>query len=234
MNYKNSMTSTVFTCGEQEIPLKHKPNPRAKRLSLRLSSKEQSLVLTIPPRASGSQISAFLKQCKPWVEKQLSNLTKIFSIQPGEEVVLHGTVYQCVLDPLRRKPALCQVTNTLRLPPQCLQEDLHEFFKKMAGKVLPGYTLKAAEMLGQQVEKITLRDSKSRWGSCSGRKTISLSWRLVLAPPEVAHYVCVHEAVHLIHMNHSPAFWQAVERLCPRYRTHKKWLKVHGPALMRI
>jgi predicted metal-dependent hydrolase len=228
------MISTVFTCGEHEIPLKHKPNPRAKRLSLRMSSKESLLVLTTPPRTSASQISAFLKQCAPWVEKQLAKFTKTLTIKPGAEILLHGAVYQCVLDPLRRKPALCKVSQTLRLPPQCLQKDLYKFFKTMAEKILPAYVLKTAESLGQLVEKITIRDSKSRWGSCSGRKTISLSWRLILAPPEVAYYVCVHEAVHLLHMNHSPDFWKVVESLCPDYRTHKKWLKINGSFLMRV
>lgn len=228
------MIPTVFTCGGQEIPLNHKPNPRAKRLSLRLSSKEHLLVLTTPPRTSASQISSFLRQCTPWVEKQLAKLTKTFKIEPGVELPLHGTVYQCVLDPLRRKPALCKVTQTLRLPPQCLQEDLYTFFKQMAEKILPTYIRNAAESLDQRVEKITIRDSKSRWGSCSGRKTISISWRLILAPPEIAHYVCIHEAAHLLHMNHSPDFWKVVESLCPTYRTHKKWLKINGSSLMRI
>jgi predicted metal-dependent hydrolase len=102
----------------------------------------------------------------------------------------------------------------------------------MAENILPAYALKAAETLGQHVEKITIRDATSRWGSCSGRKTISLNWRLILAPPEVAHYVCVHEAAHLLHMNHSPVFWNVVESLCPTYREHKKWLKINGSSLM--
>lgn len=228
------MVATVFTCGEQDIPLVYKPNPRAKRLSLRMSSKEQLLVLTIPPRTTASHIRTFLKQCTPWVERQLRKLVKTVSIKPGADVTLHGEVFRCTVDPLRRKPALCQVTQTLRLPPRCLEKDLYAFFKKTAESILSPYVLKAAETLGERVEKITIRDTKSRWGSCSGRKTISLSWRLILAPPEVAYYVCVHEAAHLTHMNHSPAFWKAVAGICPAYRIHKKWLKTHGPSLMRV
>lgn len=228
------MVSSVFTYGEQEIPLRYKPSPRAKRLSLRMSSKERSLVLTIPPRTTASQMSTFLKQCTPWIEKQMSKLSKPIAIEPGADVTLHGEIFRCMVDPLRRKPALCNITQTLRLPPQCLEKDLYVFFKKMAEKILPTYVLKAAETLGQQVERITIRDQKSRWGSCSGRKTISLSWRLILAPPEIAHYVCVHEAAHLVHMNHSPAFWKAVESLCPSYKSHKKWLKANGPSLMGV
>lgn len=225
---------TVFTCKGQDIPLKYKPSLRAKRLSMRMSSKDASLVLTIPPRTTASQIASFLKQCGPWVEKQVQKFTKTISIGPGKDIALYGTVFQCVTDPLRRKPALCQATQTLRLPRQYGQNDLHDFFKKMAGEKLTPYVENAARALGQQIEKVTFRDTKSRWGSCSISKTISLSWRLILAPPEVAEYVCIHEAAHLIHMNHSKAFWKAVSDLCPGYRTHRRWLKLNGSALMRV
>lgn len=228
------MNSTTFTYRDQDIPLIYKPNARAKRLSLRMSSKERSLVLTLPPRTTASQIRIFLKQCTPWVEKQLMKFTTFPTIEPGKDVHIHGDAFRCTIDPLRRKPALCTATQTLRLPPQYGEKDLYDFFKILAEKILPSYVLNAAEMLGQHVEKITIRDSKSRWGSCSGRKTISLSWRLILAPPEVAHYVCVHEAAHLMHMNHSPAFWKAVEALCPSYKSHKIWLKMNGASLMLL
>lgn len=230
------MVPNVLTCRGQELPLSHNLSTRAKRLSLRMSTQKGVLVLTIPPRTTASQISVFLKKCVPWVEKHLSKLSKTpsLSIKPGADVVLNGQTFQCVTDPLRRKPVLCKTTQTLRLPPQCLEKDLHELFRRTAEKVLPSYVLTAATTLGQRVEKITIRDQKSRWGSCSGKKTISLSWRLILAPPEVAHYVCVHEAAHLIHMNHSPAFWKAVGSICPAYAVHRKWLRAHGSSLMRL
>ncbi len=225
---------TVFTCQGQDIPLQHKPSQRAKRLSLRLSPKEVALVLTIPPRATSSQITAFLKRCAPWVENQLKKVAKTISIKPGEKVSLHGTVFECRVDPLRRKPVLCLATQTLCLPPRCGQKDLYEVLKKMARETLTPYVEKAARALDQRVEKISLRDTKSRWGSCSTSKTISLSWRLILAPPEVAQYVCIHEATHLLHMNHSQAFWKVVGKLCPGYKSCQKWLKAHGASLMRV
>ncbi len=224
---------TVFTCQGQDIPLKYKPSQRAKRLSLRLSPKDVSLVLTVPPRTTTSQITAFLNRCTPWVENQLKKVAKTISIKPGEKVTLHGTTFECMMDPLRRKPALCQTTQTLHLPPRCGQKDLHDVFKKMAIETLTPYVEKAALALGQRIEKISIRDTKSRWGSCSAGKTISLSWRLILAPPEVAQYVCIHEATHLLHMNHSQAFWKVVGDLCPGYKSCQKWLKAHGPSLMR-
>ena len=224
----------TFICGEQDIPLKYKPSLRAKRLSLRLSNKDASLVLTVPPRATASQIKTFLQQCTPWVEKQLQKLAKMISIKPGIEISLHGTVFQCMTDPLRRKPALCQITQTLHLPPRYKQKELHDFFKKLAGEKLTPYVEMAANAFGQSINKVTIRDTKSRWGSCSAQKMISLSWRLILAPPEVAQYVCIHEAAHLLHMNHSRAFWKTVGELCPAYRTHRKWLKANGQSLMLV
>ncbi len=228
------MAVNVFICEDKEIPLYYKPSQRAKRLSLRLSPREASLMLTIPPRTTDSQITAFLKQCTPWVKNQLKKLSSIKVIKPGEEISLHGTVFQCITDPLRRKPALCKVTNTLHLPPRFESKDLYDFFKIMAAEVLTPYIEKAARDLEQSFQKINIRDSKSRWGSCSARKTISLSWRLILAPPEVAEYVCIHEVAHLLHMNHSKAFWKVVSGLCPAYRNHQKWLKHYGPSLIHV
>lgn len=224
----------IFSVGDREVPLKYKPNARAKRLSLRFSLKESSLVLTFPPRTSTSKIREFLKRCEPWVEKQLQKVSTPSPILPGEKLFLHGTAFECVIDPLRRKPTLCRITNTIRLPVKYKKQDLHDFFKKMATDLLIPYVEHAAKIIGQSVEKITLKDTKSRWGSCSGRKTISLSWRLILAPPEVAQYVCIHETAHLLHMNHSKAFWKVVEGFCPAYRSHQKWLKIHGPSLMLL
>ena len=225
---------SVFPYGNIDYPLLYKPNSRAKRLSLRLSSKQGALVLTVPPRVTASQINNFLKHCIPWVEKQVTQASNCTKIAPGAEVKLNGATYTCVTDPLRRKPALCTVTQTLRLPPRFTQKSLYSFFKEIAMEHLTPLVTSIAQALGQQIEKVTVRDTKSRWGSCSTRKTISLNWRLILAPPEVAHYVCVHEAAHLLHMNHSKDFWKVVEDHCPSYKTQRKWLKTNGTYLLSV
>lgn len=87
-------------------------------------------------------------------------------------------------------------------------------------------------LTGGEYHRITIRDQKTRWGSCSARGTLSFNWRLMLAPPAVLDYVVVHELCHLTHMDHSSAFWQAVADVCPDYRTHRKWLKDHGHELV--
>ena len=88
------------------------------------------------------------------------------------------------------------------------------------------------QFTGGTYNRITIRDQKTRWGSCSAKGTLSFNWRLMLAPPAVLDYVVVHELCHLTHMNHSKAFWALVESVCPDYRTHRRWLKEHGQELV--
>ncbi|MGN0471888.1 MAG: M48 family metallopeptidase [Lachnospiraceae bacterium] len=84
---------------------------------------------------------------------------------------------------------------------------------------------------GLPYRTISIRDQKTRWGSCSGRGTLSFNWRLMLVPPRVLDYVVVHELCHIKHMNHSPEFWKQVESVMPDYQERRRWLKEHGNEL---
>lgn len=88
-----------------------------------------------------------------------------------------------------------------------------------------------AERLGVTVGRITTREVRSRWGSCSHHGNLSYSWRLIFAPEEIARYVCAHEVAHRRHMNHSKEFWKTVESIWPDYKEHKQWLRAHGQKL---
>ncbi len=87
------------------------------------------------------------------------------------------------------------------------------------------------QLTGGEYHTITIRDQKSRWGSCSSQGTLSFNYRLIFAPPKVLDYVVVHELCHLTHMDHSRNFWNMVEQIMPEYRTYKNWLKEHGHEL---
>ncbi|MBE0554766.1 MAG: M48 family metallopeptidase, partial [Rhodobacteraceae bacterium] len=88
-----------------------------------------------------------------------------------------------------------------------------------------------AGLLGRRVTGITLRDTRSRWGSCTAAGRLMFSWRLIMAPPAVLDYVAAHEAAHLVEMNHSPAYWAVVGRIFPGWQAQRGWLRRHGPGL---
>jgi predicted metal-dependent hydrolase len=91
-----------------------------------------------------------------------------------------------------------------------------------------------ASKLGRRVSRITLRDTRSRWGSCTADGALMYSWRLIMAPPAVLDYVAAHEVAHLIEMNHSERFWGVVDQLYPKWQSERAWLRVHGGALQRF
>ena len=108
-----------------------------------------------------------------------------------------------------------------------------DWYRAVAMHRLGGLVRDRAPDLGVAVPHLAVRDTRSRWGSCSTAGRVALSWRLVMAPPEVADYVVVHELAHLREMNHSAAFWDVVASVVPDHRAQRAWLRRHGDALMR-
>ena len=96
---------------------------------------------------------------------------------------------------------------------------------------LPPQLLALAARHGLTVDRVTIRNQRSRWGSCSSRGHITLNFRLMLMPPEVREYILIHELMHLKQANHSIRFWRLVEAACPGFRDAERWLKKHGPSL---
>lgn len=104
-------------------------------------------------------------------------------------------------------------------------------FRKAAKEYFPKRVAYYHALTGGVYTKITIRDQKTRWGSCSSSGTLSFNYRLMYAPPRVLDYVVVHELCHLTHMDHSKAFWTMVESILPEYKTYRQWLKEHGREL---
>ena len=108
---------------------------------------------------------------------------------------------------------------------------LEKRYRDAAADYIPKRVAYYHEFTGGNYQKITIRDQKTRWGSCSANGTLSFSFRLMMAPPRVLDYVVVHELCHLTHMNHSKDFWNMVESILPDYKEHRKWLKENGHTL---
>jgi predicted metal-dependent hydrolase len=113
-----------------------------------------------------------------------------------------------------------------------LRPTIERHLWKLAAQELPPRVMEFAAAHGLTVRRITVRNQRSRWGSCSRNGTISLNWRLIQAPVFVRDYLILHELMHLRQMNHSPRFWREVERVCPDYRNAERWLNQHA-ALLR-
>ena len=104
-------------------------------------------------------------------------------------------------------------------------------YRQAAKEYIPKRVAYYAQLLDVTYATISIRDQKTRWGSCSSKGNLSFSWRLILAPPKVLDYVVVHELCHRKEMNHSPRFWALVESLVPYYKIHRQWLKENGEKL---
>jgi len=99
---------------------------------------------------------------------------------------------------------------------------------------LPLRTLEIAEQqnLDSRISRISIRNQKTRWGSCSQKGTISLNWRLIQTPPEVSDYIIIHELMHLMELNHSKRFWKNVQKACPDYKIHETWIRTFGRKIL--
>ena len=118
-----------------------------------------------------------------------------------------------------------------QLPP--LTREQVKLLSQKAAQVIPERVAHFASLAGVTYGRITIRSQYTRWGSCSAQGNLNFNCLLLCVPPEVLDYVVIHELCHRKQLNHSPAFWSEVETLCPEYKTHRKWLKENGGALIR-
>ncbi len=130
-----------------------------------------------------------------------------------------------------RQRKLRERSNTQNPLSLAQQEALKKRYMQAAKEYFPKRVAYYQQFTGGRYERISIREQKTRWGSCSSRGTLSFNWKLMLAPPGILDYVVVHELCHLRHMNHSRDFWAAVESVLPDYKERRKWLKDHGSEL---
>jgi predicted metal-dependent hydrolase len=207
---------------------------RARRLSLRVSRLDGRVTLTAPHGANKDEAITFATERLDWIRGHLAQTAP--SQVPGIGTTLPFRGQPVTLT--RGQARVVQIADgQMLLPPQSPERDAiraEAFLKEAARAALLAASDHYAAKVGRPYGRITLRDTRSRWGSCSSRGNLSYSWRLIMAPPDVLDYVAAHEVSHLVHMDHSRAFWAQVEAICPAYRTPRKWLKDHGTDLHRF
>ncbi len=210
-----------------------KRSAQARRFSLRVSAQTGAVTLTMPHRARESEALIFLRAQTDWLREALVQIAPPQVLGYGVQIPVEGRLL--TLAPGTGRSIRAE-GNLLLVPgdPARLPARLQSWLKVLARDRLALAVDRHAAALGRAVTDITLRDTRSRWGSCTSEGRLMFSWRLIMAPPSVLDYVAAHEVAHLIEMNHSDRFWAVVERLYPGWQMQRAWLRSEGTALQAL
>ena len=229
-------TRTLRLAG-RDVPLAIRAHPRARRFTLRLEPGGRGLRLTVPPRARRGDVDEFLARHEGWAAERLAALPGATRVEPGARVPIAG------------EPHLIEHSGRLRGATERVAGDdgamllrvsgeeasagrrVADFLKGEARRAIDAAVAVHAPAVGREPKRVRLKDTRSRWGSCTHDGALAFSWRLAMAPPHVLDYLVAHECAHLRHMDHGEAFWALTRDLCPRTDEAKAWLKAEGQAL---
>lgn len=213
-----------------------KRNVRCKRMVLRLTPDGAGVALTLPLRLSLAEAMRFAETSKPWIATHLAKRAPTVAFQDGANVLLEGKLHALKATGGRRGLVNHDLQQLeIHVPGELahVPRRLTDWLKARAKDKLTEASTTYAAAMQAKYKKITVRDQKSRWGSCSATGDLSYSWRLILAPPEVLDYVAAHEVAHLLEMNHGPKFWRLVITHCKSAKQARNWLRQHGRELHR-
>ncbi len=216
--------------GEAPIQITLRRSARARRFSLRVSRLDGRVTLSLPLRAREADALDFARAQAGWIRRALAAVPQAAGIGFGLRMPLEGRAL--VLAPGTGRSIRVE-GDSLLVPGEEAQLPvrLAAFLRLRARDRLAAACDLHAARLGRPYRSLTLRDTRSRWGSCTHDGRLMFSWRLIMAPPAVLDYVAAHEVAHLAQMNHSPAFWAEVARLCPGHAAQRAWLRAQGQAL---
>ncbi len=218
--------------GDPPIPLILRRSARAKRISLRISQLDGRVTLTLPKRLAEREALDFARSKEGWIRKHLDARGADLQVLPGVEVPVAGQMLKVARGQGRRVQIGADFI-AVPGPEERVGVRLASHLKLVARDRLAAASDAYAAQLGLGYSRLTLRDARSRWGSCTSDGALMFSWRLIMTPPEVLNYVAAHEVAHLAQMNHSPAFWAEVTRLYGDYDPPRRWLRTHGSGLHR-
>ncbi|WP_111732155.1 M48 family metallopeptidase [Roseovarius amoyensis] len=218
--------------GNPPVELVLRRSPRARRISLRVSALDGRVTLTLPPGVPERKALEFAGQKADWLRRQLNRQPDTVQVAIGTKLPVSGVtmqVEQATGRGVRAEEGLLLVSGPADTAPARLRAWLRTRARDRLAEASDRY----AAALGRDYTRITLRDTRSRWGSCTSTGGLMYSWRLIMAPADVLDYVAAHEVAHLAEMNHSPAFWATVGRLMPGYDAPRRWLRENGAGLHR-
>jgi predicted metal-dependent hydrolase len=229
----------VIAHANAELPVTFTRSVRARRVSLRVDSSRRRILLIAPLRMPRDVALRFAHVQGGWIAARLKRLPEPRPFRDGAEVPVFGVPHR-----IRHRP---EARGTVWLEANEIAREIHVagrvehlprrlrdwLIAELKRRLMP-LVIAKAERLQRPVKRVSLRDSRSRWGSCGPDGGLSFSWRLVFAPPEVLDYLVAHEVAHLVHKNHGPRFWAAARALCDGpLEVPRIWLKANGEILMQ-
>ena len=223
----------------QSVPVTLRKNYRASRMAIRIDAarngREDGVFVTIPIGSSFAAGLDWLNAKAAWVEEQLRSLAPRIPFANGASVPLIGVDHIIRHRPDARRGVWLE-TGEIHVSGRSehLARRVLDWFKREARRDITRRVSEKTGRLGRQPGRVTLRDTRSRWGSCAANGNLSFCWRLIMAPEFVLDYVVAHEVAHLQEANHRPAFWRSVAALTSDPDTARVWLRNHGEGLHRI
>ncbi len=228
----------VHTPDGRSVPVRVKINPRARRIQLRIDTRHREAVAIAPSKSKVPAVLAFASERAAWIAARLDELPDTHALTPGTLAPLRGDMHEIVLAPGGRSVVIDDRTDPPQIqspgPADKTPARVRGFMKAAARMDLSIRVGVHARTLGVQPASISIKDTRTRWGSCSSAGNLNFSWRLICAPPYVLDYVAAHECAHLLEMNHSRRFWGHVETCIADYDRARTWLNAHGRALHAV
>lgn len=235
---RSEPSAITVNCGNETHVVRVRRHRQARRYTLRVLAASREIVLTMPTRGSVKHANEFAQKHGAWIEARLRRLPGASPFVDGAVLPLRGCEHRIEhrrgargtvwVETCGSEHLLCVAGGEAHLSRRA-----HDYLKREAKRDLEAASRQAAQALGIDFKRVSVRDQTSRWGSCSSSGVLSYSWRLILAPPFVLDYLAAHEVAHLVEMNHSRRFWRLVENICPDMSRAKVWLDSHGAELHR-
>lgn len=233
------MADATIRVAGRTWPLHQRRSRRARHLLLHVSA-HRGVELVVPWRVSVAEATQFFQDKQPWIARTLARIGRELPLMTkhyatGTRLPYRGQVLHLAVQSRRTSPAAELQDTTLRVAgdsPAAVRRTIARWYRAQAQQY---FTHTAAELCGVlpcPVAPVTIRDTRTQWGSCTAAGRLTFSWRLLLAPEAVARYVAAHEVAHLVHRHHGPAFWALVHRLDPHVPAARQWLKQWGETLL--
>ncbi len=208
---------------------------RARRVSLRIDARAGAVVLTLPARAPRAAGLALLSDQAAWIADRLAALPAPLAFADGASLPIGDLVHRIRHVPSGRGGAWLEGGELLVSGrAEFLSRRVATFLRAEARRRFCAMALEAGRETGLRPRRVVVKDTRTRWGSCTADGTVMLSWRLLLAPASVQHYVVAHEVAHLRHMDHGARFWALVRELTPHRAMAEAWLRSRGAGLHRV